>query len=251
METLGSVIAMMMFSLDEHNAVRIVSLAQGLVGFITLLFYLIFIIKDLEYYLHLRIGCIISLAMMLLFHLLSYSWPFLPNYVHSYGLNGIYFKIVNIKNMHIILVTENDLPVGCNADRFTWCKNLTAVNIYLFYISYVILIGLAFPLLTITLNTLFSNILGPRRQGTEQGWFQASSAGARMIGPLINTFLYTYDGPRAVWTLEIALLSFVIGSWGIFYNRMVDLKIPIPAQPEVFGYQNPQYVESDNDENEV
>lgn len=48
METLGSPIAMMMFSLDEHMAVRYVSLAQGLVGLITLVVYLGYIFGNLE-----------------------------------------------------------------------------------------------------------------------------------------------------------------------------------------------------------
>lgn len=72
-----------------------------------------------------------------------------------------------------------------------------------------------------------------------------------MVGPLVNTFLYTYQGPRAVWILEMASVSVVLGSWGVFYNRMVDLKIPLPeppAQVDSFGYQNPQYETDDEDE---
>lgn len=51
----------------------------------------------------------------------------------------------------------------------------------------------------------------------------------------------------------MGVVAAVTGAWVAFYNRMVDLKIPLPeptSNPEVFGYQNPQFVESD-DENEV
>lgn len=55
--------------------------------------------------------------------------------------------------------------VGCNATKFDWCDNLTEVNMWIFYVSYALIIGLAFPLLQITNNTLFSEIIGPRLQG--------------------------------------------------------------------------------------
>lgn len=42
-------------------------------------------------------------------------------------------------------------------------------NICFYYRAYAIIIGIAFPLLTITMNTLFSKVLGPIRQGKQQG----------------------------------------------------------------------------------
>lgn len=114
-------------------------------------------------------------------------------------------------------------------------------------------IGVAFPVITITLNVLFSRILGPRRQGTEQGIFQASSAAARMVGPIGNTVLYAYKGPRAVWALEMTAILTIIAPWIIFYNRMVDLKIPLVEETgrntaTLGGFHNPQFDQTDEDE---
>ncbi|KAI6176062.1 hypothetical protein M3Y97_00758200 [Aphelenchoides bicaudatus] len=236
METLGSPYSMMMFALDSHRAVKFVSIAQGLVGATTLLTYLAYIFGNLEQYIPMRAGCITSIVFIFIFYFITYAWPFLPNYVEKFSYNN----------------TPNALPVGCDMDRFDWCDNLTAVNMWVFYGSYVILIGIAFPVITITLNVLFSRILGPRRQGTEQGIFQASSAAARMIGPIGNTMLYTYEGPRAVWILEMVVIAASLLCWFGFYNRMVDLKIPPPEErpqrTEAFGFHNPQCVETDEDE---
>lgn len=48
LETLGSSFAMNMFSLNEKDAVRYVSMAQGTVGFLTLFVYIGYICLDLE-----------------------------------------------------------------------------------------------------------------------------------------------------------------------------------------------------------
>ncbi|KAI6187100.1 hypothetical protein M3Y98_00205800 [Aphelenchoides besseyi] len=238
-ETLGSPFAMMMFGFTEQQAVRYVALAQSAVGALTLSVYLLYIFGDVEKYIHYRIGTILSLALMILFHLITYAWPFLPHYVDKFTDN------VLSKN------TSSTMAVGCNATKFDWCNDLTSVNVFVYFASYILCIGIAFPLLTITLTSLFSKILGPRRQGTEQGLFQCSSALARIVGPLIVTQAYSHSGPRPVWLIEIGVISFVLVSWGIWYNRMKPIQLPSIQQEEVdthgqtFGYSNPQFDEED------
>ena len=74
--------------------------------------------------------------------------------------------------------------VGCNTDRFDWCYSLKPVNVYVYYITYVLFIGTCFPNINICLNTLFSKIIGPRPQATQQGLLQVAGSSARMIGPI-------------------------------------------------------------------
>ncbi|CAD5230708.1 unnamed protein product [Bursaphelenchus xylophilus] len=176
LETLGSPFAMMMFNLKEELAVRYMSIAQGIVGVMTMATYAAYIFLKLERWVPLRSGTIIALAGMALFHILTFSWPFLPS-IHT-------------------ITNGTDKAVGCNTERFSWCEQLDQVNVWVFFLSYTIVIGLTFPLMQITLNTLFSKILGPRRQGSEQGWLQVSSAVGRMIGPIGASKLYQSNGPR-------------------------------------------------------
>ncbi|KAI6236503.1 hypothetical protein M3Y95_00164600 [Aphelenchoides besseyi] len=239
LETLGSPFAMMMFGFTEQQAVRYVAFAQGTVGALTLSVYLLYIFGNVEKYVHYRIGTILSLALMILFHLITYAWPFLPHYVDKFTENVV------SKN------ASSTMAVGCNATKFEWCNDLTSVNVYVYFTSYILCIGIGFPLLTITLTSLFSKILGPRRQGAQQGIFQSSSALARIVGPLIVTQTYSHSGPRPVWLIEIGVISFVLASWGVCYTRMVPLKMPSIQQEEVdthgqtFGYSNPQFDEED------
>lgn len=54
--------------------------------------------------------------------------------------------------------------VGCNLDSFTWCDSLKPINSTLFFFCYVFILGTGFASMNIALNTLFSKIIGPRRQ---------------------------------------------------------------------------------------
>jgi hypothetical protein len=76
-----------------------------------------------------------------------------------------------------------------------------------------------------------------------------------MLGPIGNTILYTYEGPRAVWIMEMLVIATALVSWVVFYNRMVDLKIAPPEEmPQnngSFGFHNPQFVEHETDEEEI
>lgn len=115
-------------------------------------------------------------------------------------------------------------PVGCNMDKFHWCDHLHQVDVRLYYASYVLLIGLAFPTLNIAMTTLFSKILGPRRQGTQQGALQMSGGVARMVGPMAISSLYSLYGPTMAWNCELLVISATLVLWAVCYYRMVPLK---------------------------
>jgi hypothetical protein len=55
--------------------------------------------------------------------------------------------------------------------------------------------------------------------------------------------------------MEMVVIFAALLSWFIFYNRMVDLKIPPPEEQahsnEAFGFRNPQFVEPETDEDEI
>uniref|UniRef100_A0A914CWT7 Major facilitator superfamily (MFS) profile domain-containing protein n=1 Tax=Acrobeloides nanus TaxID=290746 RepID=A0A914CWT7_9BILA len=210
LETIGSPFAMMMFAWTETKAVTFTAAAQGAVGVFTFLTYLMYILLKMDKYLNCRVSCMISLAALILFHLVTYSWPFIPG------------NVVLHKNTEIYNFTEQH--VGCNMDKFSWCESLRPVNVYVYYVAYIVVIGLAFPTLNITLTTLFSKILGPRRQGTQQGVLQMSGSVARMVGPILISILYSAYGPRMAWHMEIIIISITLLLWCFFYGRMVPLR---------------------------
>ncbi|CAD5213064.1 unnamed protein product [Bursaphelenchus okinawaensis] len=215
LETLGSAFAMMMFSMNENESVTYNSAAQGFVGFLTFVTYVVYICFHLDKHINMRVGCIASLLALVLFHLLTFSWPFLPALQEAYD--------------------PDDTAIGCNYGRFDWCVRMNAVNVYLYYGSYAIVIGLAFPLLNITMNTLFSRILGPRRQGTEQGILQGAGGLARLVGPLAGSALYSAWGPRPVWAMIVLVIVLVLLAWARMYSRMVPFEARLKRRQSAFS----------------
>lgn len=100
----------------------------------------------------------------LFFHFLTFSWFFLP------GAN----------------VNEAG---GVNSNRYKkeWCHSLRPVNLYVYYIGYAMVFGIALPCLNNSLQSLYSLILGNCRQGTMQGFNQAVGSLSRILGPLVIT----------------------------------------------------------------
>ncbi|KAI6172608.1 hypothetical protein M3Y98_00992300 [Aphelenchoides besseyi] len=204
LETLATAFAMMSFSYTEHLAVTRTSMAQGAVGAITFGVYIVYIIFDLDKHISNRIWCMMSLVILALFSC-CYVRVAVSSRTRSSAASG---------------------GIGCNVTKYDWCEDLTTVNEYVFYSAYAIMIGIAFPILTITTNQLFSQILGPRRQAVEQGFLQVAAGVARMIGPVTAGHLYAWFGPRPVWWLEFVVCLIVLSLWFVFYSRMVPLHVP-------------------------
>jgi hypothetical protein len=57
-------------------------------------------------------------------------------------------------------------PVGCNRDRLPWCDRVRPLSPWVFYGAWVVCLGLAFSSINVALNTIFSRVIGPRRQAS-------------------------------------------------------------------------------------
>lgn len=121
-------------------------------------------------------------------------------------------------------ISVNGSDWGCFADRFSWCDNLTAVSPWVYYSSSVLVLGLARSIVDISMTTLFSEIIGPRRQGTLQGVYQMAGSSGNILGPLLSSMLYMELGPKATWTTEIVQILIVVGMWIIFRRKLVGLQ---------------------------
>ncbi|KAI6191947.1 hypothetical protein M3Y97_00283000 [Aphelenchoides bicaudatus] len=205
LETLAAPLTMALFAWSRHDVVENIALAQLIMSFLAFTTYLLFIVFNADRYLNFRMCLIGSLVGLSAFYIIT--WP----------------VAVPSKQCAKSAVEEQ---LGCDADRFSWCYSLKQVNVVLFYLSYVFIIGFAFAMVNITLNTLFSKILGPRRQGTQQGLLQVSGGIARLVGPIVMASIYMKHGPQFVWAFVICVIGLNIALWCIYYQRMVPLKIP-------------------------
>ncbi|KAL3073169.1 hypothetical protein niasHT_035445 [Heterodera trifolii] len=199
---------MMMFMWDEKDVVYYESIAHAVRGVFAICNYGAYIFCDLGKKVNDRLCCLCSLFVLLFFHLVTFSWPFLPENVHSY--NG---TLVNSSK-------------GCDISQLNWCEDMTRVNIWVYYIAISSCIGIAFSNINITMNTLFSHIIGPRMQSKQQGMLEMFGGFGRMLGPLLIGFMYTNNGPRVIWLVEMGEIVLMIALWLFFYRRLVPLKMP-------------------------
>uniref|UniRef100_A0A0N5CGG1 MFS domain-containing protein n=1 Tax=Strongyloides papillosus TaxID=174720 RepID=A0A0N5CGG1_STREA len=212
LEALSSPISLMLFGWTKKYSISVLSTAQGFLGLCAFLVYFFYIIFKLNRFIRYRLNCISGLFILMAFHFLTFPYPFLPEVVTYHSLN----------------VTENGTEiVGCDIDMYPWCENITQVNPWIYLISFSLLIGIAFPIINIAMNTLFSKILGPRRQGTQQGFMQMFGGCGQLIGPLITSSIYTNYGPRYVWGAEVIFIALTLSFWVIFFRRMVPMKFQI------------------------
>ncbi|VDO75711.1 unnamed protein product [Haemonchus placei] len=111
-----------------------------------------------------------------------------------------------------------------------------------YYPMIVLVFGVGDSIIGIALTTLYSEIIGPRRQGTLQGVLQMSGSIGSMLAPLISRqvmvllrvtgtinfvpdfSLYMEFGPQAPWSLAIAEISVVVALWLAFHKKMVPLR---------------------------
>lgn len=114
-------------------------------------------------------------------------------------------------------------PTGCPYEQ-TWCQYTPAVYLAQ-YITADIVIGVGYPACNVMSYTLYSKILGPTPQGVYMGWLTASGSGARTLGPVFVSHVYTLLGPRWAFGLLCAL---VLGGFVLLcavYHRLIAFSV--------------------------
>lgn len=84
LETLNSPISMLMFGWNKTEVIRLVGLAHAAVSIIGLFVSIFYVLFNMERIVNHRIQCICSILGLLLFHVLTFSYPFYPNEVSTY-----------------------------------------------------------------------------------------------------------------------------------------------------------------------
>jgi hypothetical protein len=195
-ESIGSPYSQLMFGFDEVNVLHYNSLVQAGLGFLTGVMFVVYTCTNYTKWVSERANCIGAMIALLFFHLITFSWPFLPG--------------------------QLDCSVSAsNGTQWEWCATLKPVNMYLFYGAYILVFGLALPCLNNSLQSLYSLVLGNGRQGTLQGINQSVGSLSRIVGPLVMSTTFTKFGPQATWAVEIGTLLLFLGIWAVAFRRLV------------------------------
>ncbi|KAM9335261.1 major facilitator superfamily domain-containing protein 8 [Symphorus nematophorus] len=114
-------------------------------------------------------------------------------------------------------------PTGCPYEQ-TWCQYTPAINLAQ-YISSDILIGVGYPACNVMSYTLYSKILGSKPQGVYMGWLTASGSGARTLGPVFVSQVYTILGPRWAFSLICGIVAGAIILLSSLYHRLIAFSV--------------------------
>ncbi|XP_074010795.1 major facilitator superfamily domain-containing protein 8 isoform X5 [Numenius arquata] len=114
-------------------------------------------------------------------------------------------------------------PVGCPITQ-SWCLNTPMIYLAQ-YITSDILIGLGYPVCNVMSYTLYSKILGPKPQGVYMGWLTASGSGARILGPVFVSQIYTHLGPRWAFSLICGVVVVSLLLLEIVYKRLIAFSV--------------------------
>ncbi|XP_061814851.1 major facilitator superfamily domain-containing protein 8 [Nerophis lumbriciformis] len=132
----------------------------------------------------------------------------------------------DLKNNSLISQTSSNgtlEPTGCPYEQ-TWCQ-YTPVIYLAQYISSDFLIGVGYPACNVMSYTLYSKILGPKPQGVYMGWLTASGSGARTLGPVFVSHVYTLLGPRWAFALICIMVAAAIVLLSAVYHRLIAFSV--------------------------
>ncbi|XP_004855014.1 major facilitator superfamily domain-containing protein 8 isoform X1 [Heterocephalus glaber] len=118
---------------------------------------------------------------------------------------------------------HNELPTGCPIEQ-AWCLYTPVIHMAQFFTS-AVFIGMGYPACNVMSYTLYSKLLGPKPQGIYMGWLTASGSGARILGPVFISHVYSYLGPRWAFSLVCGIVLLTVTLLGVVYKRLIAFSI--------------------------
>ncbi|XP_035639192.1 major facilitator superfamily domain-containing protein 8 isoform X1 [Oncorhynchus keta] len=224
-ETIATPLSMDMFSWTRKDAVLYNGIILSCVGFESILVFLL--VKVLSQRFGDRPVLLGGLAIIFcgFFVLLPWGnrypaiqWADLKNYtvIHETFAPNPAFAPTPVSN-------SSFEPTGCPAEQ-TWCQYTPAIYLAQFLTADV-LIGAGYPACNVISYTLYSKILGSKPQGVYMGWLTASGSGARTLGPVFVSQVYTILGPRWAFSLICVMVLVAILLLGALYHKLISFAV--------------------------
>uniref|UniRef100_A0A8R1HJV7 MFS domain-containing protein n=1 Tax=Caenorhabditis japonica TaxID=281687 RepID=A0A8R1HJV7_CAEJA len=113
---------------------------------------------------------------------------------------------------------------GCYKE-YLWCSETTRVPLSVYLFCFIVFFGVAFPFVETPSAALYSEVLGPRKQGTMQGFFSLGGSIAPVIAAISSTSMFKHTGYRYVILLQTVILLAGAAFILIFYKRLVPCKV--------------------------
>ncbi|XP_045619656.1 major facilitator superfamily domain-containing protein 8 [Procambarus clarkii] len=130
---------------------------------------------------------------------------------------------------------DDDCHEGCPVIQH-WCTYTPQLPQIQLLLGFIIAI-MGFPLAQVIMLGIFSKMLGPKPQGVWMGVISGSSSSARIIGPVIISYVYSELGTRWCFGILTVVTGSALLEMTYFYRRLVPMKVP--NQQGNYAYDGP------------
>ncbi|VDO78312.1 unnamed protein product [Haemonchus placei] len=109
---------------------------------------------------------------------------------------------------------------GCNPKEYTWCETAYATWPIVFLPIICAVMGVGVPLAGISLDTVYSNILGNIDQSMMQGAMIVSEDIVYILGPVYAASLFSHAGQSTLWLLNGIIVTGGILLWLAYFSKL-------------------------------
>uniref|UniRef100_A0A8R1E208 Uncharacterized protein n=1 Tax=Caenorhabditis japonica TaxID=281687 RepID=A0A8R1E208_CAEJA len=196
--TLMPILMMVQYGWTGIETVRITSVLMGGSGILSM-----FVIGS---FMFCKLGTIVQPRFIYLFSISL----FVMLYVVTYPYKSI--------GVEVALYNSTD-GSGCDPDKYSWCDGGIAPQPAVFLCCMVFVFGMTMPSSAISLDTIYSKILGNIDQSVMQGAAVILDDIFLVITPTYASYIYTLLGLKPLWIMNGIIMSLVVLLWILMLRK--------------------------------
>ncbi|CAD6186863.1 unnamed protein product [Caenorhabditis auriculariae] len=197
--TILSIFLMAAYGWTGAFTVRIISMLMGGVGLMSITVLFSYMVCRMGEIIQQRFAFFAAMAMSALLYVITYPYPFTSNSIAKY---------------------DNVTDTGCDPSRYTWCETSSAVNPILLLASLVVVKGIAIPTSHVSLDTIYSRILGGIDQSVMQGTILVVEDIVAVMTPIYASSVFAHFGIESLWITNGVLFCLATFLWACFLGEL-------------------------------
>ncbi|CAB3397822.1 unnamed protein product [Caenorhabditis bovis] len=200
--TLISVILMVEYGWSGIQTVRITSIIMGGSGLLSM-----FVIGS---FIFCKLGTVVNPRYLYLFSISLFVLLYAVTYPHkSFGV-------------HVKPYNETD-GTGCDIEKYSWCEDAIAPQPILFLSCMVFVFGMTIPISSISLDTIYSKVLGKIDQSVMQGAAVILDDIMLVITPTYASTMFTLFGLAPLWIINGIIVSCLTIMWIVMLPKFKNV----------------------------
>ncbi|CAD6192211.1 unnamed protein product [Caenorhabditis auriculariae] len=109
---------------------------------------------------------------------------------------------------------------GCNPEKYDWCQTAVAPPAILLVVVQTAAISLCMPIAIVSLDAIYSKILGQINQSMLQGAFIIFEDIVFIVGPIVLSAIFTEFGTSRLWLVNIGVVAAGVIAWILCFRNL-------------------------------